>query len=71
MRCSFTSAQLVHSDIAQNCRAYCQAIVDRVSRAEDSFFVFLHVFVVSERQAFHRRQRRREMTEHATGLSPN
>ncbi len=69
MRGSFARARFVQADVAQHRGRHGQTRVEGINDVEECFLVLLHVLVVSERQSLHRREQRREMAEHSSGLA--
>ena len=46
-----------------------QAVLDRVEHIEERFFVFLHIFIVSEAEPLLHAQQRHQITEYAAALA--
>ena len=58
-----------YASVTQDGCGHLERSVDAVGSIEDSFFVFLHIFVVGQRQTFQHSEQRRQMTEDAAGFA--
>ncbi|MNI64066.1 hypothetical protein D3C73_1194820 [compost metagenome] len=61
----FFTARTFHLDAIQHQRSHLQAIHPGIKRVEQPFLVFLHVFVICQRQAFQRHHHTGQCTLHA------
>jgi len=67
--CGGQRAFLVDGDVAQHRARDLQTRAHRVERIEHRFFIFLHVFVVGERQPLEHRQHGEKLAKHAAGFA--
>ena len=63
--CRSFCSRFVDAQVSQDGSAHIQAIQDCIHRVEDCFLVFLHIFVVGERQPLHHGQQRRETAKYS------
>src|SRR6185503_8192881 len=62
------SSTFINFDVTQDSRSHVQAAGDRIEAIEDCFFVFLHVLVVSEGQAFESSEQPHQVTKNTAGF---
>ena len=72
--CKSMACTLAHNFFVEfHCRNHtgkqCQTTFDGINGIKRQFFVFLHVFIISKRNAFHSSQNRHQCTVHAACFS--